>query len=59
MTLGEVLLYVCDVLFGILWVILILFTQMVTQPRSQGPLLHGARVGEDPGNEVDGYHLTH
>ena len=45
--------------FGILWVVLILFTQMVTQPRSQSPFLHGGRVGEDPGNEVDGYHLTY
>ena len=41
--------------FGILWVVLILFTQMVTQPLSQGPPLHGDRVGEDPGNEVPGY----
>ena len=60
MTLSEVLLVTVYVMsfFGILWVVLILFTQMVTQPRSQGPLLHGGRVGEDPGNEVDGYHLT-
>ena len=37
--------------FGIPWVVLILFTSMVTQPRSQGSLLHGGRVGEDAGNE--------
>lgn len=45
--------------FGILWLVLILFTQMVTEPRSQGPPLHGGRVGEDPGNEADSYHLTY
>lgn len=45
--------------FGILWLVLILFTQMVTEPRSQGPPLHGGRVGEDPGNETDSYHLAY
>ena len=28
------------------------FTDFGSQPRSQGPLLLGPRVGEDPGNEV-------
>ena len=30
------------------------FTDFVSQPRSQGPLLLRPRVGEDPGNEVQG-----